>query len=187
MAQRPSTAYSDPLTSTADHRRGCHQNQITKAFLREEQMRIAAKAADFGTLGRISLSPPRSSPFRAVAGRPSPRHQGPYSSPSRLPARLLGTSTSRRPKARFASLRNKGPSRGFSMAASPSAGIDSLGPKLPNWTWQQTMLRIKDPEASLKFYRDYLGLTLVDKIDFPQVIQSIPMSLSVRSCRTAMP
>lgn len=35
-------------------------------------------------------------------------------------------------------------------------------------TWQQTMLRIKDPEASLKFYRDTLGMTLIDTFDFPE-------------------
>lgn len=35
-------------------------------------------------------------------------------------------------------------------------------------TWQQTMLRIKDPAASLKFYRDTLGMTLIDTLDFPQ-------------------
>ena len=35
-------------------------------------------------------------------------------------------------------------------------------------TWQQTMLRIKDPEKTLPFYTDLLGFTLVDKFDFPQ-------------------
>ena len=172
-ADKGQSTVSDPL---ADRRQGRHQNQITKAFRTEEQMHIVAKAADFGTLGR-SLGPlRRSSPFRAVAGAshgPAPR----------LPARPLGSSTSRRPKDRFVSLRDKGLSTVCSMAATPSAGIDALGPKLPNWTWQQTMLRIKDPEASLKFYRDYLGLTLVDKIDFPQVIQSTPISVAVRSRR----
>ena len=31
----------------------------------------------------------------------------------------------------------------------------------------QTMLRIKDPERSIPFYRDILGMTLVDRFDFP--------------------
>lgn len=35
-------------------------------------------------------------------------------------------------------------------------------------TWQQTMIRIKDPIPSLKFYCDILGMTLIDKFDFPQ-------------------
>lgn len=34
--------------------------------------------------------------------------------------------------------------------------------------WQQTMLRIRDPAKSLAFYRESLGMTLVDKFDFPQ-------------------
>jgi lactoylglutathione lyase len=35
-------------------------------------------------------------------------------------------------------------------------------------TWQQTMLRIKDPMASVKFYTQQLGFTLIDTLDFPQ-------------------
>ena len=35
-------------------------------------------------------------------------------------------------------------------------------------TWQQTMLRIRDPAKSLAFYRDLLGFTLIDTFDFPQ-------------------
>jgi lactoylglutathione lyase len=35
-------------------------------------------------------------------------------------------------------------------------------------TWQQTMLRIQDPVKSLAFYRDTLGMTLIDTLDFPQ-------------------
>jgi len=31
----------------------------------------------------------------------------------------------------------------------------------------QTMLRIKDPERSVAFYRDVLGMTLLDRYDFP--------------------
>ena len=35
-------------------------------------------------------------------------------------------------------------------------------------SWQQTMLRVKDPVKSLAFYRDTLGMTLVDVLKFPQ-------------------
>ena len=35
-------------------------------------------------------------------------------------------------------------------------------------TWQQTMLRIADPEKTIPFYRDQLGMTLIDTLDFPQ-------------------
>lgn len=31
----------------------------------------------------------------------------------------------------------------------------------------QTMLRIRDPEASVAFYRDAMGMTLLDRYDFP--------------------
>ena len=31
----------------------------------------------------------------------------------------------------------------------------------------QTMLRIRDPEASVAFYRDVLGFTLLHKLDIP--------------------
>jgi lactoylglutathione lyase len=40
-------------------------------------------------------------------------------------------------------------------------------------TWQQTMLRIKDPTKSLAFYQDLLGFTLIDKLDFPQFTFSL--------------
>ena len=35
-------------------------------------------------------------------------------------------------------------------------------------TWQQTMLRIADPEKSIPFYTDVMGMTLIDTLDFPQ-------------------
>jgi catechol 2,3-dioxygenase-like lactoylglutathione lyase family enzyme len=35
------------------------------------------------------------------------------------------------------------------------------------WVLNQTMLRIKDPERSVPFYRDILGMTLLDRYDFP--------------------
>ena len=35
-------------------------------------------------------------------------------------------------------------------------------------TWQQTMLRIADPQKSLAFYRDIMGMTHIDTLNFPQ-------------------
>jgi len=35
------------------------------------------------------------------------------------------------------------------------------------YVMNQTMLRIKDPERSVTFYRDVLGMTLLDRYDFP--------------------
>ena len=40
-------------------------------------------------------------------------------------------------------------------------------PETEGFVFNQTMLRIKDPERSLAFYRDVLGMTLVKKLDFP--------------------
>lgn len=33
----------------------------------------------------------------------------------------------------------------------------------------QTMLRIKDPETTVAFYRDVIGMTLLDRYDFPDM------------------
>ena len=42
-----------------------------------------------------------------------------------------------------------------------------------DFVFNQTMLRIKDPEVSLEFYRDILGMTLVKKLDFPEMSFSL--------------
>jgi lactoylglutathione lyase len=44
------------------------------------------------------------------------------------------------------------------------ATIDGL--KAQNPQWQQTMLRIKDPVASLAFYKEHFGMTLCQEIHF---------------------
>ena len=37
------------------------------------------------------------------------------------------------------------------------------------FVFNQTMLRIKDPKQSLEFYVNVLGLTLIKKLDFPEM------------------
>jgi len=37
-----------------------------------------------------------------------------------------------------------------------------------NASWQQTMLRIKDPKKTIPFYQEHFGFTLIDKYDFPE-------------------
>lgn len=40
--------------------------------------------------------------------------------------------------------------------------------RIHNFSWQQTMLRIKDPAVSVPFYREHFGMRLIHKYDFPQ-------------------
>ncbi|MEG8040842.1 lactoylglutathione lyase [Sphingomonas sp. LR60] len=42
-------------------------------------------------------------------------------------------------------------------------------PGTEGFALNQTMLRIRDPEPSLAFYRDVLGMTLLEKLDFPDM------------------
>ena len=42
-----------------------------------------------------------------------------------------------------------------------------------DYVMNQTMLRIKDPAASVAFYRDILGMTLLESFDFPDMSFSL--------------
>lgn len=46
-------------------------------------------------------------------------------------------------------------------------------------SWQQTMLRVSDPSAALAFYRDKLGMTVVDQLDFPALSFSLTFLASL--------
>ena len=41
--------------------------------------------------------------------------------------------------------------------------------KTHEFVLNQTMLRIKDPEKSMAFYQDVLGMVLIDNFDFPEM------------------
>ena len=45
--------------------------------------------------------------------------------------------------------------------------ITNHSPETEGFVFNQTMLRIRDPQASLAFYTDVLGMTLIQKLDFP--------------------
>lgn len=42
-------------------------------------------------------------------------------------------------------------------------------PATQSFIFNQTMMRIKDPVRSVKFYSDVLGMTLIKKLDFPEM------------------
>lgn len=56
-----------------------------------------------------------------------------------------------------------------------------------DFIFNQTMLRIRDPERSVAFYRDVLGMTLLDRFDFPDMQFSLYFMAYVRPCDEPLP
>jgi len=57
-------------------------------------------------------------------------------------------------------------SRHFDQAKGLSEHHD---PATHKFVFNQTMFRIKDPERTLKFYSEVLGMTLIKRLDFPEM------------------
>lgn len=57
-------------------------------------------------------------------------------------------------------------SRHFDQAKGLSEKHDS---QTHEYVFNQTMMRIKDPQRSLKFYSEVMGMTLVKRLDFPEM------------------
>ncbi len=66
-------------------------------------------------------------------------------------------------------------SRHFEQAPGLSENAD---PATEGYVFNQTMLRIKDPERSLDFYTRVMGMRLVRKLDFPDMNFSLTVHFS---------
>ena len=55
------------------------------------------------------------------------------------------------------------------MSSTVQEGSVAKSPETEGFVFNQTMVRIKEPERSLKFYQDVMGMTLLKKLDFPEM------------------
>ena len=55
------------------------------------------------------------------------------------------------------------------MSGTVQEGSITKSPETEGFVFNQTMVRIKEPERSLKFYRDVMGMTLLKQLDFPEM------------------
>jgi hypothetical protein len=123
-------------------------------------MHAAARAAR-ASLARVAapssrLAAASCTPYRCAA----PAHAAARSLPL-APPPLLSPGRAHACRRRCAAAAPAASSvRAMAASAAPHGGTYGTGP-LPDATWQQSMLRVKDPAPSLAFYRDVMGMTLV--------------------------
>lgn len=57
-------------------------------------------------------------------------------------------------------------------------------PDTAGYALNQTMLRVRDPQESLRFYRDILGMTLLQRLDFEEMQFSLYFLAYLDDCET---
>lgn len=64
---------------------------------------------------------------------------------------------------------------------------DQPPPETRDFVFNQTMLRIRNPQASLDFYTRVLGMTLIQQLDFPEAAFSLYFLAYVRGSDELLP
>lgn len=71
------------------------------------------------------------------------------------------------------------------MSSTPQS--TSPDPATAQFIFNQTMLRVRDPEKSVAFYRDVLGMTLLRRFDFPEMKFSLYFMAYMRAADGPLP